>query len=133
MEFKHPASNLTEDMPLVYTAMSKHLAYYRMHISKYVLEQKCVPLNPFMIFQYFLLDTVDRDLVRQGNNNIAMKADEIWVFGPVSDGMLAEINIAKEKGKPIKYFKIENANNIIPISKDEIEMEENVKEFKDQL
>jgi len=131
--FEHPAANLNENMPLVYTAMSKHFFYYRMHISKYVLEQKCVPLNPFMIFQYFLLDTVDRDLVRLGNNNIVMKSDEIWVFGPVSNGVLAEINIAKSKNKPVKYFKIEKPHKIVPISKEEVEMEEDVKEFKGQL
>ena len=57
-EFKHEALELTEDKSLVYTAMSKHLFYYRMHISKYVIEQHKVPLNPFMIFDYFLLDSV---------------------------------------------------------------------------
>ena len=101
-EFKHEALELTEDKSLVYTAMSKHLFYYRMHISKYVIEQHKVPLNPFMIFDYFLLDSVDRDLVREGNNNLVKRSDEIWVFGAVSDGVLAEIKIAKEIGKIVK-------------------------------
>ena len=61
-DFKHKALKLKENKSLVYTAMSKHFFYYRMHISKYVIEQHKVPLNPFMIFEYFMLDSVDRDL-----------------------------------------------------------------------
>ncbi|MFA6389961.1 MAG: hypothetical protein WCW77_05305, partial [Patescibacteria group bacterium] len=66
MSFTHNALKLTNDKNLIFTAMSKHLFYFRMHISKYVFEQHGVPLNPFMISEYFLLDTVDRDLVREG-------------------------------------------------------------------
>ncbi len=132
-EFNHEALGLTDNKPLVYTAMSKHLFYYRMHISKFVLENGGVPLNPFMIFDYFLLDSVDRNLVREGNNNIVKKSEELWVFGNVSNGVLAEIQIAKKMKKPVKYFKIEKPHKIIPISKDEVEMEEDVAEFKNEL
>lgn len=133
MTFEHKALKLQGDKPLVYTAMSKHLFYYRMHISKFVLENGGVPLNPFMIFDYFLLDSLDRDLVREGNNNIVRKVDEIWVFGAVSNGVLAEIKIAKEMNKTIKYFKIEKPHNIVAILKDEVEMEDEVAEFKNEL
>jgi hypothetical protein len=133
MEFKHEALNLNSDKILVYTAMSKYLFYYRMHISKYVLENSGVPLNPFMIFDYFLLDSVDRNLVREGNNNLVKRADEVWIFGNVSNGVLAEIKIAKELGKNIKYFKIEKPHNIIPISLKEVKMEDDVLEFKNEL
>jgi len=122
-----------KQMKLVYPAYSKHYFYFRQHISKFVLEQNCVPLNPFMIFEYFMLDTVDRDLVREGNNNLVMRSDELWVFGPVSNGVLAEIKIAKEMNKPIKYFKIEKPHKIISISKEEVEMEDEVKGFKSEL
>ncbi len=131
--FNHGALNLKENKSLIYTAMSKHFFYYRMHISKYVLEQHKVPLNPFMIFEYFMLDCVDRDLIREGNNNLVMRSDELWVFGPVSNGVLVEIKIAKEMNKPINYFKIEKPHEIIPISKEEVEMEEEVKNFKYEL
>lgn len=132
-DFNHKALNLKENKSLVYTAMSKHFFYYRMHISKYVIEQHKVPLNPFMIFEYFMLDSVDRDLIREGNNNLVMRSDELWVFGPVSNGVLAEIKIAKEINKPIKYFKIEKPYKIICISKEEVEMEDEVKGFKSEL
>jgi len=133
MKFKHNALNLTADKNLVYTAMSKHLFYYRMFISKFVIEQHYVPLNPFMIFDYFMLDTVDRDLVREGNNNLVKRADEIWVFGPISNGVLAEIQIAHQMKKPIKYFKIKKPHKIVSISVKEVEMENEVKKFKKDL
>lgn len=127
--FEHKALNLNDDCSLVYTAMSKHLFYYRMHISKFVLEQNMVPLNPFMIFDYFLLDTVDRDSVRKGNNNLVKKADNLWVFGPVSNGVLAEIKIAKQMNIPVRYFNIEKPHKIVPVEKDAVKMEDDVKEF----
>ena len=132
-EFEHPALNLEENKNLIYTAMSKHYFYYRMFISKYVIEQHKVPLNPFMIFDYFLLDSIDRNLIRESNNNLVRRADELWVFGPISDGVLAEIKIAQKMGKEINYFKLKKPHKIIQISKKEVEMEDNVKEFKSEL
>lgn len=43
----------------------------REHISRYVLENGGVPLNPFMIVNYFLGDSVDHDLVRRANNSLS--------------------------------------------------------------
>lgn len=128
--FKHPAINLQTDKMLVYTAMSKHYFYYRMHISKFVLEQGMVPLNPFMIFDYFLLDSVNRDLIREGNNNLVKRVDQVWVFGPISNGVLAEIKIAKNNNKQLSYFKIQRPHSIISISESEVELEV---ELKDEL
>lgn len=48
-----------------------------MFISKFVLEEGGVPLNPFMVFDYFMLDTVPRDTVREANNNLVKRCDEI--------------------------------------------------------
>lgn len=36
--FSHPALSVQQDKPLIYTAMSKHLFYYRMFISVFVLK-----------------------------------------------------------------------------------------------
>ncbi len=132
-EFKHRSLKLNKDKPLVYTATSKHYFYFRTYISKFVVEQDAVPLNPFMIFEYFMLDTVDRDKIREADNICVKRSDEIWVFGPVSDGVLAEIKIAKEMGKPVKYFKIVKSKDIIPISKEQVEMEDDVKDFRNEL
>lgn len=92
---------------LVYTAMSKEFFYMRLFVSKFVLEQGAVPLNPFTTFDYFLLDTVDRNIVRRGNNTLVQRADEIWTFGEVSDGVLAEMVQGQEQHKPVKHFDLD--------------------------
>ena len=79
MNFKHPSLNALRKKKLVYTAMSKHTAFFKDHISKFVLERGCVSLNPFAI-PYFMLDTIPRDVVREANNNL--------VCGPMSYGFL---------------------------------------------
>ncbi|MFS0519977.1 hypothetical protein ACEYW6_35525 [Nostoc sp. UIC 10607] len=96
--------DLLEPKNIVYTAQSKHLFYCRMLICSYVLNQGAVPLNPFNVWGYFLYELVDRDLVRRANNNIIRVADEIWVFGPIADGVLAEIKYTMQLKKPLKFF-----------------------------
>ena len=120
-----------KDMKLVYLAISKHYFYFRMHISKFVLQKGCVPLNPFMIFEYFMLDTVDRDTVRNANNTLVKRADELWVFGPISDGVLTEIKLAKQMNKQVKYFAVVNSREIKEISKDKVEFEEDLETFNE--
>lgn len=129
-QFLHQALSLSGQKKLIYTAFSKHYFYYRMYISKYVLERGCVPLNPFMLFDYFLLDTVDRDLIRDANNSCVMRADEVWVFGPISNGVLAEILLARGQAKPISYFKIHKPHSFQLITPEEAEMEDEVKTYQ---
>ena len=128
--FSHEALALKGNRELIYTAMSKHYFYYRMHISRYVLEQGKVPLNPFMLFDYFLLDSVDRDDVRDANNSVVLRSDEIWVFGPISNGVLSEILLAKKANKPIRYFRIEPPHTIVPLVNEELEMEEEIEQYR---
>ncbi len=113
-------------MKLVYTAISKKLFYFRMHISKFVLEKDCIPLNPFMLFEYFMLDAIDKDRIREANNNLVEKADELWVFGEISNGVLAEIKIAKQENKPIRYFTVIDSKEIKEISKEEAKFEKEI-------
>ncbi len=110
-------------MKLIYPAFSKHLFYFRQHISKFVLENNGVPLNPFMIHEYFMLDTIDRDKIRESNNTLVKRADEIWVFGELSNGVIAEINLAKQEKKPIRYFVVLNAKDIKEISEEDAVVE----------
>ena len=48
----------------------------------------------------------------------------IWVFGPISNGVLAEILLAKKENKPISYFKIQKPHELQQITAEETEMEE---------
>lgn len=91
-------------MKLVYTAQSKKFYFAKMLISQFTFEHDAVPLNPFNVFAYFLHDMVDRKKVMKGNARIIEASDEIWAFGPIADGVLAEIKMAMELGKPIKFF-----------------------------
>lgn len=91
---------------LVYTALSKKNFFQKWRIIKFVLEKGFVPLNPFMLFDYYIADSVDHDLVRNANNTVVERADELWVFGEIADGVKKEIIIAKRLNKPIKYFDI---------------------------
>jgi uncharacterized FAD-dependent dehydrogenase len=96
----------SKDMDLIFTAQSKKYFYCKDVICEFVLKQEKLPVNPFMVFGYFLNDRVDRDLVRQGNNQLIQSCKELWVFGPIADGVLFEIALAKTNGKPIRFFEL---------------------------
>lgn len=124
MKKKHPADSLRKKKKVIYPAFSKQNFYYREHISKFVLDQGGVPLNPFMIFNYYMLDTVPRDVIREANNNLVRLADELWVFGQISDGVASEVRYTKEMGKKIRYFSLEKMpQKMIEIKKAKVKFE----------
>ncbi len=129
----HYGTECNKEMPVVYTAISKHLFYYRAIISKFVLEQGCAPLNPFMLFDYFILDGAERKSIYAANNKIVERAHELWIFGQVSDGVLDEIRIAKTKNKPVRYFDVINSAEIKEIPKEEVKFEEDLVKFAHEL
>lgn len=132
--FDHRALNLTQETKIIFIAMTKHVSYFKRHAVKYVLEKGYTPISQYWIFDYFLVDAIDRDLVRRANNNLIRISDEMWVFWPISDGVLAEIKLVRAMNKPIKYFNIiKSATEVQEITKDEVEMEDEVKEFRNEL
>lgn len=131
--FSHNAINLQNKKPIVFTALSKKYFYMRMFVVKYVLEQGKVPINPFTSFDYYLLDVVDRDTIRNANNNLVATADELWTFGTISNGVMAEIKQALKQGKPVRYFSIENDKDIREVSLDDLVFEDGMERFKEEL
>lgn len=124
--------NIIERRPLVYTAHSKLAFFCRDAICEYVLRQGAVPLNPFRMFEYFLGDRVDRDLVRRANNTVVQAADETWVFGTeIANGVLFEIDLARKHSKPVKFFTIgTRVHEIVPVTVEELSFEQElVEEF----
>lgn len=118
---------LQQVKPLIYTAQSCRNFHQRMQICKFVFEKGAIPINPFNTFGYYLYDLVDRNLVRNGNNNLLKRCDEIWVFGEVSDGVLAEIKIFQSLGRPIRYFDISGLpHEVREIAKESAVFESNV-------
>jgi len=95
-------------MPMIFTAQSKKFFYCRDAICEFVFKQNNLPINPFRVFDYFLSDRVPRDMVRRGNNHLVRACDELWVFGPIADGVLFEVIYAMNISKPIRFFTIGN-------------------------
>lgn len=114
-----------EKRPIVYTAYSKHFFFAKMLISAYVLDKNYIPLNPFNNWEYFMDDMVNRDLVVRGNNNLILLADEIWTFGPIADGVFAEVKLANTLGKPVHYYSVgKKLQDIQPLTNDKLIFED---------
>jgi hypothetical protein len=106
---------------VVFCAMSKRSFYLREHIIKFVLQQGFTPMSAFMMYSYFLLDTVERTALIQANNELIRRSDELWVFGPVSDGVQAEIDFARRLNQPIRYFvSTDDRRSFVEISEQEV-------------
>jgi len=96
-----------------------------MLISSYVLDKNYISLNPFNNWEYFMDDMVNRDLVVRGNNNLILLADEIWTFGPIADGVFAEIKLANSLGKSVHYYSVgKKIEDIHRLRNDELIFEE---------
>jgi len=133
-EFEHVAKSLDGEKKVVFTAQSCKNFHLRMLICKFVFENNAVPVNPFNAFGYYLYELVDRNLIRNGNNNLMKRCDELWVFGEISDGVLAEIQMFKKWGKPVRFFNIKNIpKEVIEITKDEVEFEEDLAKFRGEI
>src|ERR1700694_1937840 len=104
---------------LVYVAMSNKVFYWRAHIQKFVLDSGMVPVSPFMLFDYYLMHTVSKDVVREAMNNLLARCDEVWVFGRLSLGVKVQVGIAKRMNKVVRYFDIGDLPvTIIPITEE---------------
>lgn len=110
-------------MKIVFTALSKKIFYHRGTISKYVLENGNIPINPFMNFDYYFYESIDRDKIRNANNKLVGLCDELWIFGNISDGIEREIKIAERNKKPTRYFSIDDYSKIIETNKQEVREE----------
>lgn len=91
---------------LAYCAIANRYFFWRQHITKFVLDEGAVPICPFMLFDYYLLHTVPKETVREACNNLIVKCDEMWVFGPMSLGVKVQVGIAKRLKKVIRYYDI---------------------------
>jgi hypothetical protein len=109
----HPATALFERLPLVFTAHAAETAYLRERICAFVLKAGGIPVNPWMLGGYFLYGMVAKDAVRRANNNLLMRCDEIWVFGPASDGVEVEVAWAGSNNVPVRWFDLDHYGEAI--------------------
>ena len=132
-KFKHCSKNLNGSSKVVFTAQSCKNFHLKMIICRHAFLKGVIPLNPFNAFGYYLNELVERDSVRNANNVLLDRCDELWVYGQISDGVLAEIERFKKSGKPIKFFDIFNINEIKEISKNELVFEDDLKKYNDLI
>ena len=133
-QFTHIAKDLQEEKKLVFTAYSCRNFHKNMLISKFVFDSGAVPVNPFTNFGYYLYELVERDVVRNGNNNLLKRCDELWVFGEIADGVLAEIQMYKKLERPIRYFDISDMpRNVFEITAKDLVFEDNVKVYRNSI
>lgn len=120
-------TSVTGNMECVFTAHSKTNFYARNVICQHVFEKGYIPINPYRSFGYFLDDRVDRDIIRNANNQMVFRCEELWVYGPISDGVLFEIAYALKCKKPVKFFSVGTSiEDIAEISVDDLKFEPEV-------
>ncbi len=69
------------------------------------VDKHCIPIAPHLLFPQFMNEETERETALFMGIVLLTKCAEIWVFGSyISSGMAAEIEKAKKKGIPIKYF-----------------------------
>ncbi|MDQ6771944.1 MAG: hypothetical protein M3024_02980 [Candidatus Dormibacteraeota bacterium] len=112
---------------LVYAAMSNRNFFWRHHVQKFILDSGAVPVNPFMLFDYYLLHTVPKGSVREAMNNLLARSDEVWVFGRLSLGVKVQIGIARRLSKPVRFFDISE----LPVAVSPISEETAQEEIRD--
>lgn len=74
---------------------------------RYVIKEGYMPVAAHLLYPQMLDDNnpADRELGLAFGMALLDLCDEVWVFGPVSRGMAAEIEEAKRLKKPLRCFK----------------------------
>jgi hypothetical protein len=87
--------------------VSRHIALARQY-SRFVLTKQGVPVTPHLMYPQFLRDHIplERELGFRSALKLMEKCDELWAFVPdgISAGMRRELEQAKAKGLPVKFF-----------------------------
>lgn len=98
--------------PLIYVCspLSGNIAANQRSARRYcrfAVDSGCIPLAPHLYFPQFMDDgnQTERDLALFMDIVLLSKCSELWVFGErISKGMSMEIEKAKHKGQPIRWF-----------------------------
>ncbi|WP_322200565.1 DUF7768 domain-containing protein [Acutalibacter intestini] len=98
--------------PMVYicSPLSGNIAANQKNARRYcrfAVDSGCIPLAPHLYFPQFMDDGdgAERNLALFMDIVLLSKCDQLWAFGErVSKGMSMEIEKAKRKGQPIRWF-----------------------------
>lgn len=75
--------------------------------SRFAADRGYIPIAPHLLFTQFLDDSLpaERELGLFFGNVLMSKCAEVWVFGTyISCGMEAEVDRARRRNYPIRYF-----------------------------
>lgn len=75
---------------------------------RFALDKGNIPLAPHLLFPQFMVDSneKERELAIFMDIILMVKCQEVWVLGDViSRGMSIEIEKAKKRRQPVRYFK----------------------------
>ena len=75
------------------------------------LKHECVPLAPHLLLPWYLDEATERDLALQHCVRLVATADEVRVYGPVSEGMTLEIAEAHRLGISVIYVDAANESS----------------------
>lgn len=80
--------------------------------SRYAVCHHCIPITPHLLYPQFMDDKSEgeRDLAMFFGIVLMSKCQEVWVFGKPSAGMQKEIERAKYKHYPLRYFEEVDGN-----------------------
>lgn len=112
---------------MVYVTHSKSWFYAREAVMQFAVEQGAAPVNPFMNYGFYLNGAVEKDEITECCHQFIRTADELWVFGPISEAILTDIAVAVMEGKEVRFFSIsEHVSKIHELQTEEIIFEREV-------
>jgi hypothetical protein len=130
--FRHEAMRLGP-VAVIFTAMSRRVFHRRVDVSRFVLSRGFCPANPYMSFDADFFGLVEKERIISANNSLLGKADELWVFGPVSDGVLAEVLRFLPCRRPVRFLEIRPDGRFQEARLTEVEFETDVAHLKQRL
>ena len=78
---------------------------------RFALESNSIPIAPHLMFPQFMEDenSEERELAIFMDIVLMGKCSEVWVLGDkISNGMAREIEVAKKRRQPVRYFSPEH-------------------------
>ena len=73
--------------------------------SRFAVDEGFIPFAPHLLLPLYMKEETERELAMFMDMIFLSRCDELWVFGKeYSEGMQAEIKMAKALKKRIRYF-----------------------------
>lgn len=112
---------------MVYVTHSRSWFYAKEAVVQFAVKQGVAAVNPFMNYGFYLNGAVEKDEIMECCHQLIRTAEELWVFGPVSEAILTDIAVAVMEGKEVRFFSIsERASEIRELQMDDVVFEREV-------